>query len=51
MLIIFLGTQWSKFVLPQNLLNLNNSVIIECPDYSGPLLPEKLMNKSCNEVS
>ncbi|VVC42712.1 Hypothetical protein CINCED_3A008452 [Cinara cedri] len=40
----------SKSILPRDVLSLNNSVIIECPDYSGPLLSVEL-NKSCNEVS
>lgn len=47
---IFSGKKLSRFNVPRDILCLNNSLLVECPDYSGPLLPDALQ-KSCNEVS
>jgi len=47
---IILGKRLSRFTVPRDVVCLNNSMRVECPDYAGPLLPDEL-NKSCNEVS
>lgn len=47
---LILGKRLSRFSIPRDIVSLNNSLLIECPDYSGPLLPKDL-NLSCNNVS
>ncbi|XP_025194261.1 FAST kinase domain-containing protein 5, mitochondrial [Melanaphis sacchari] len=42
------GKRLSKFNITRDIVSLNNSVLLECPDYSGSLLPVTL-NESCNE--
>ncbi|XP_001948198.2 FAST kinase domain-containing protein 5, mitochondrial [Acyrthosiphon pisum] len=42
------GKRLSRFNISRDIVSLNNSVLIECPDYSGSLLPDKL-KESCNE--
>lgn len=50
MLKIFSGKRLSRFNIPRDILCLNNSLLIECPDYTGSLLPD-VLKESCNEVS
>ncbi|VVC42713.1 RAP domain [Cinara cedri] len=42
------GKRLSRFSVPRDIVSLNNSLLIECPDYSGPLLPD-VLKVSCNE--
>ncbi|CAH1731970.1 unnamed protein product [Aphis gossypii] len=42
------GKRLSRFNISRDIVSLNNSVLIECPDYSGSLLPDTL-KESCNE--
>lgn len=46
----FSGKRLSKYNITRDILTLNNSLLIECPDYTGSLLPNKL-RESLNEVS
>lgn len=48
--LFILGKRLSRFTIPRDILCLNNSLLIECNDYNGPLLPDTLRH-SCNEVS
>lgn len=47
---IFLGKRLCRFNITRDILCLNNSLLLECPDYDGSLLPD-VLKKSCNEVS
>ncbi|XP_022161768.1 FAST kinase domain-containing protein 5, mitochondrial isoform X2 [Myzus persicae] len=42
------GKRLSRFNITRDIVSLNNSVLVECPDYSGSLLPDTL-KESCNE--
>ncbi|XP_050533494.1 uncharacterized protein LOC126901202 [Daktulosphaira vitifoliae] len=41
------GKTLNRFTISRDILSLNNGLLIECPDYTGPFLPVKL-NESCN---
>ncbi|XP_050428140.1 FAST kinase domain-containing protein 5, mitochondrial [Adelges cooleyi] len=41
------GKKLNRFNITRDVLSLSNSLLIECPDYTGPFLPDKL-TESCN---
>jgi len=43
------GKKLSKYTVSRDALSLNNSLLIECADYAGPLLPDSL-KESCDQV-